>query len=99
RGCLVGNLGQEMGVLPESFRTQLQDVFLDWQARTAACLQEAQRRGDIPAGFDCSALGAFFWIGWEGAVWRAKLERSETPLQVYSQGFFQLLTPSGDTHV
>jgi TetR/AcrR family transcriptional regulator, transcriptional repressor for nem operon len=30
RGCLVGNLGQEMGVLPESFRARLHGVFLDW---------------------------------------------------------------------
>ena len=37
RGCLVGNLGQEMGALPEAFRTQLEAVLLDWQARVAAC--------------------------------------------------------------
>ena len=93
RGCLVGNLGQEMGTLPESFRAQLEQVFLDWQARTAACLAEAQRAGEIAAHHDCSALAQFFWIGWEGAVLRAKLERSAVPLQVYAQGFFQLLTP------
>lgn len=93
RGCLVGNLGQEMGALPEAFRTQLEGVFLDWQARTAACLAAAQRTGEIAARHDCAALAQFFWIGWEGAVLRAKLERSATPLQVYAQGFFQLLTP------
>ena len=36
RGCLVGNLGQEMGTLPESFRAQLGQVFADWQARCNA---------------------------------------------------------------
>ena len=92
RGCLVGNLGQEMGTLPESFRAQLEQVFLDWQARTAACLAEAQRAGEVSARHDCAALAAFFWIGWEGAVLRAKLERSAVPLRVYAQGFFQLLT-------
>jgi TetR/AcrR family transcriptional repressor of nem operon len=92
RGCLVGNLGQEMGTLPESFRAQLAQVFLDWQARTTACLAEAQRAGEVSAQHDCAALAAFFWIGWEGAVLRAKLERSAAPLRVYAQGFFQLLT-------
>jgi len=92
RGCLVGNLGQEMGTLPESFRAQLEQVFRDWQARTAACLAEAQRTGEVSAQHDCAALAAFFWIGWEGAVLRAKLERSAAPLRVYAQGFFQLLT-------
>lgn len=92
RGCLVGNLGQEMGTLPESFRAQLEQVFLDWQARTAACLAEAQRAGEIAHHHDCAALAEFFWIGWEGAVLRAKLQRSAAPLQAYAGGFFQLLT-------
>ena len=91
RGCLVGNLGQEMGALPEAFRTQLEAVLLDWQARVAACLRAAQEQGEIAAAHDGAALAEFFWIGWEGAVLRAKLRRSATPLQVYAQGFFQLL--------
>ena len=91
RGCLVGNLGQEMGALPESFRSQLEQVFLDWQARTAACLAGAQSSGEIAAELDCTVLAQFFWIGWEGAVLRAKLERSAVPLQVYADGFFRLL--------
>jgi TetR/AcrR family transcriptional regulator, transcriptional repressor for nem operon len=91
RGCLVGNLGQEMGTLPESFREQLQQVFQDWQARTAACLRAAQQSGELPKRLDCTALSAFFWIGWEGAVLRAKLERSPQPLDVYADGFFALL--------
>ena len=36
RGCQIGNLGQEMGALPESFRARLQDTFEDWQRRFAA---------------------------------------------------------------
>ena len=91
RGCLVGNLGQEMGALPESFRAQLEHVFLDWQARTAACLAEAQRANDLPAHLNCAALAHFFWIGWEGAVLRAKLNQSPEPLDVYAEGFFALL--------
>jgi TetR/AcrR family transcriptional repressor of nem operon len=93
RGCLVGNLGQEMGTLPESFRAQLQMVFLDWQSRTAACLAAAQRAGEISPQLDCSALAHFFWIGWEGAVLRAKLERSPEALNLYAPGFFVLLSP------
>ncbi len=91
RGCLVGNLGQEMGALPESFRAQLEHVFLDWQARTATCLSEAQRANEIASHHDCATLAQFFWIGWEGAVLRAKLNRSPTPLDVFAEGFFELL--------
>lgn len=91
RGCLVGNLGQEMGALPESFRPLLEGVFADWEARTAACLAAAQRKGEISKLLDCESLAQFFWIGWEGAVLRAKLERTAAPLDVYADGFFQLV--------
>ena len=91
RGCLVGNLGQETGALPESFRLQLAQALDDWQARTAACLAAAQRAGEIAPQADCAALARFFWIGWEGAVLRAKLERSPAPLDLYADGFLALL--------
>jgi len=91
RGCLVGNLGQEMNALPESFREQLVDVFSDWQRRTAECLRRAVAAGQIAPTHDCDQLAAFFWIGWEGAVLRAKLERNGEPLRTFAAGFFSLL--------
>lgn len=94
RGCLVGNLGQEMSALPESFRQQLTDVFEGWEKRLSSCLVEAQQAGTISPSLDCTRLASFFWIGWEGAVLRAKLERQETPLIVFAKGFFHLIQPT-----
>lgn len=91
RGCLVGNLGQEMGALPEPFRQRLAAVFRDWEARTSRCLRAAQRAGDIPKSLDCDSLAHFFWIGWEGAVLRAKLERRPEALDVFARGFFAMI--------
>ena len=88
RGCLVGNLGQEMAVLPESHCVRLREVFADWEARTARCLMDAQAAGEIAEGADCSKLAAFFWIGWEGAVLRAKLEGGPDALHIFADGFF-----------
>ena len=88
RGCLIGNLGQEMAALPESYRASLIAVFHDWESRLARCLEAAQHRGEIPAAVDCEQAAAFFWIGWEGAVLRAKLERSAKPLEVFALGCF-----------
>lgn len=88
RGCLIGNLGQEMGALPESFRTRLQDTFEDWQRRFAACLTEAQEAGELARDVDPRQVAAFFWIGWEGAVLRAKLEQSPAPLDLFAGFFF-----------
>lgn len=88
RGCLVGNLGQEMGALPLGYRDLLIEVFLDWQGRTAACLKAAKEAGEISPNVDCNAVAEYFWIGWEGAVLRAKLEQSEMPLRHFAKGFF-----------
>ena len=50
RGCLIGNLGQEMAALPESYRASLIAVFHDWESRLARCLEAAQHRGEISRG-------------------------------------------------
>lgn len=91
RGCLIGNLGQEMGALPEAYRAQLAEVFADWQARTAHCLAAARAAGELPAALDVERAAAFFWIGWEGAVLRAKLERRPAPLRLFARAFLDSL--------
>jgi TetR/AcrR family transcriptional repressor of nem operon len=87
RGCLVGNLGQEVLVVPESFRIRLEDVLLDWQLRLAACLRLAVNAGQLPPETDCDVASAFFWIGWEGAIMRARLARNVEPLEVFINSF------------
>ena len=94
RGCLIGNLGQEMTALPEGFRVLLQDVFTDWECRTAGVLREAQQAGEISKDLKCDQMAHFFWIGWEGAVLRAKLDQSPEPLDRFAQGFLSLLRGS-----
>lgn len=89
RGCLVGNLGQEMASLPSSFRQRLIDVFELWQKKTSACLGEARLLGEIDRGVDCGQMAEFFWIGWEGAILRAKLERNAVPLDKFVEGFMK----------
>lgn len=94
RGCLIGNLGQEMGALPESFRASLKETFEDWQTRFSTCLMAAQRAGELSPSANPPQLAAFFWIGWEGAVLRAKLEQSAAPLDVFADFFFAGLPPA-----
>lgn len=91
RGCLIGTLGQEMATLPDSFRARLQGTFADWQNRLAACLTAAQAAGEIATTADPDQLAAVFWIGWEGAVLRAKLDGSVTPLETFAQFFLTAL--------
>jgi TetR/AcrR family transcriptional repressor of nem operon len=93
RGCLVGNMGQEMGGYHEQFRNQLELVFIDWQSRLEACLIDARNAGQIAQDTDCAALSAFFWTGWEGAILRAKLVRSTAPMDLFADTFFKICHP------
>lgn len=89
RGCLVGNLGQEVAALPAPFRARLIDALRDWETRTAACFRAAVDSGDLPPDTDCDQLARAFWIGWEGAVLRAKLDRNGSALDIYAQHFLR----------
>lgn len=88
RGCLVGNLGQELAGLNEAFRERLEEVLRGWEAQTAACLRLAQETGELASDADVKQLSEFFWIGWEGAILRAKLTRSAEPMHRFAEGFF-----------
>ncbi len=91
RGCLIGNLGQEIGVLPEPFRDALRAVLTDWEARTARLLEAAREAGEIAPDADPVRLAQHFWIGWEGAVLRAKLDRGPEPLERFAEGFLEMI--------
>jgi TetR/AcrR family transcriptional repressor of nem operon len=89
RGCMVGNLGQEVSVLPAGFREVLESIFVDWQTRLSTCLKAAQACGELAASADCDELAAFFWIGWEGAVLRSRLVASDAPINTFISGFLR----------
>jgi TetR/AcrR family transcriptional repressor of nem operon len=89
RGCLIGNLGQELASLDDHFRQQLEGVLLSWEQRVAGCLEQAIRLRELPADADAMTLSRFFWIGWEGAVLRAKLMRNADPLDQFADLFFE----------
>ena len=91
RGCLVGNLGQEVAILPDSYRQVLQRIFASWQTRVANCLQAAIDGRDISASNDCQRQAELFWIGWEGAVMRARLMQSLQPLDLFIDNFIAAL--------
>lgn len=74
RGCLIGNLGQELASQNEKFRRRIDDVFLSWQGQISDCLREAKVA-------DSDKLAAFILMGWEGAILRAKVMKSNQPMK------------------
>lgn len=89
RGCLVGNLGQELAGLDEEFRMRLENTLRDWERKTASCLDAAKQAGEIAESSDTQELAVFFWVGWEGAILRSKLTRSSAPMVLFADRFFE----------
>lgn len=89
RGCLIGNLGQELAALDTQFRERLEGVLLSWEKRVADCLREAIDVGELAQDQDPQALSRFFWVGWEGAILRSKLMRSLQPIDQFTTIFFR----------
>jgi len=83
KGCLVGNLSQEMADHSEAFRARLEEIFESWVDRYAKCLQEAQVAGEIDSELDVRELAEFWLNSWQGAILRAKTMRSTAPLRTF----------------
>lgn len=94
RGCLVGNLGQEVAILPDSYRLVLQNIFAVWEGKMQTCLEAAKQQGDIKQNINCVQQAEYFWIGWEGAVMRARLVQSVQPLDLYIATFIASIATS-----
>lgn len=97
RGCLIGNLSQEFGAAHETFAARLTQIFEDWQDRLALCLDDAKQNREIDNAANTAELAQYFWMGWEGAVMRARLVRSDAPLLLFSHLFFSNLTGNTST--
>ncbi|MBM6550649.1 TetR/AcrR family transcriptional regulator [Marinomonas ostreistagni] len=87
RGCLVGNLEQEASHLSAAMRQALLETYQSWQHQVANCLALAQQQGLLAQDADIDALAHVFWVGWEGAVARARLTQSSGPL-VHFEHFY-----------
>jgi len=91
RGCLLGNLGQELADLNERFRERLEGAFKMWQKRMARCLQEAQQRGELSVDLDPNLTAGFILSSFQGALLHAKTTKSLQPMQDFHQVIFDVV--------
>ena len=75
-GCLIGNLGLEMAGAGEDAQTKLRQIVKRWVSLLSDCLKQAQAANDLDPKADVQELAAALVDAWEGAVMRAKIERS-----------------------
>ncbi len=88
-GCLLGGLGQELSGANDVFRRRIEKCFTEIAARTADCLEEARRRGDIPAESDTRRMASLLVDCWEGAALRSRLRGNASPLTAMLEFYFQ----------
>lgn len=81
KGCLIGNLGQELADVNERFRSRLEEVFVLWKERFADCLKEAQAKGQLSTDVDPEQVAGFILASWEGAILRSKVMKSTQPMK------------------
>ena len=80
-GSLVGLLGQELAAVSTSFRRRIEAAFEGVARRLADPIDEARRRGEVPADTDPMSAAALMIDCWEGAALRSRLIRSSAPLE------------------
>lgn len=83
KGCLFGNLGQEMADQNERFRARLDQAFEQWRQRMAGCLRAAQAAGELAPQHDPDSVAGFIIAGYEGAILRAKVMKSPQPIREF----------------
>ena len=88
-GCLLGNLGQEMADINDTFRDRIQSHFDRWTARIALCLDEAVVSGDLGTDADTTMLAGTLLDAYEGALLRMKVVKSIAPLQAFLDVYFK----------
>jgi TetR/AcrR family transcriptional regulator, transcriptional repressor for nem operon len=87
-GCLLGNLSQEMANHSDLIQQTLQEGFRIWEVAIDAVLLEAVTRGELPPKAKTMEMASFILNSYEGALLRAKAERSEAPLRLFLQMIF-----------
>jgi TetR/AcrR family transcriptional repressor of nem operon len=88
-GCLLGGLGQELSGVSDVFRRRIEACFSEIAERMAACLEDARKRGDIPAGSNTRRMASLLVDCWEGAALRSRLRGNAAPLNAMLNFYFR----------
>ena len=83
RGCLIGNISGEISAVSAETREQLSRLIAQWTSSLEVCLAEGQGDGSIRADLAADDLAGLLLDAWQGALLRAKVERSPAALNTF----------------
>jgi TetR/AcrR family transcriptional repressor of nem operon len=82
-GCLLGNFGTELSSQSQLVRESVGEAFAAWCDAIAPVIGEAQKAGAVSGTLSPQALAQFVIHAWEGAILRAKVEKSSAPVDLF----------------
>ena len=91
RGCLLGNLCQEMSAVSNPIRREVDRLMRSHIGVIQGCLEEAQQRGELCREMTASGMAEFVFDAWEGALLRAKCRQDKQPLEDFTRSLNRLL--------
>ena len=92
RNCILGGFSAELANQSETIRESLRKLYGQWTKDIEATIAEAQTKGEIANKTKASDLAAFLLNSYEGALLRARVERSRKPFDRFMKfAFGQLL--------
>jgi TetR/AcrR family transcriptional repressor of nem operon len=79
RGCLLGNFSAELSNQSPAIREALRKVYARWTADIEVAIADAQAEGSVPSKTPATELAAYLLDAYEGALLRARVERTREP--------------------
>jgi len=88
RGCMWGNLANEVADHSAAIRGELAQGLDAWSAIVTELVDQAQRTGEISLTGDPARLGRFIVNAWEGALMRSRVVRGGQPIDDFFEMIF-----------
>jgi TetR/AcrR family transcriptional repressor of nem operon len=90
-GCLLGRFSGEVAGQSELMRQHLSSRLSDWSRCLAVVVREIAQEDGLAEGVDPDEAADYLLNAWEGAMLRARAERSEDPLEAFQKVAFSTL--------
>jgi TetR/AcrR family transcriptional repressor of nem operon len=91
RNCILGGFSAELANQSEAIRESLRKLYGQWTKDLEAAIAEAQAKGEIANKTKASDMAAFLLDSYEGALLRARVERSRKPFDRFMKFAFSEL--------
>ena len=91
RNCILGGFSAELANQSETIRESLRKLYGQWTKDLEMTIGEAQAKGEIANKIKASDMAAFLLDAYEGALLRARVERSRKPFDRFMKFAFSEL--------